>query len=147
MPIQAGIQVHGLKELASSLRALDRDLARELQQTNKAIAEEVAEVVRAKVPKKTGRAAGTVRARATAQRASLVGGGARAPYYPWLDFGGSVGRGHRPGIANSGSVKRQRIKRGRFILPTVDEHADVEEYVQVLNELLRRHGLAGGDHG
>ena len=37
----------------------------------------------------------------------MSGGGNKAPYYPWLDFGGSVGRRR--------SVRRPFLDKGRYI--------------------------------
>jgi hypothetical protein len=36
-----------------------------------------------------------------------VGGGSKAPYYPWLDFGGRVGRRH--------ATVRPFLEHGRYI--------------------------------
>jgi hypothetical protein len=39
-----------------------------------------------------------------------------APYEPWLDFGGRVGRNR--------SIKRDLVQGGRYLYPTIAEHAD-----------------------
>jgi len=62
---------------------------------------------RPRVAKRSGRAAGTVKARSTQTASRVVGGGNKAPYYPWLDFGGRVGRMR--------SVVRPFLKTGRYI--------------------------------
>ncbi len=42
---------------------------------------------------------------------------------PWLDFGGSVGRGHKPGVAWSGATRRDWMGRpvgeGRYVYPAI----------------------------
>lgn len=40
----------------------------------------------------------------------MAGGGSRAPYYPWLEFGGRVGRKE--------SVSRTFVPGGRYIWPS-----------------------------
>lgn len=135
MPIQPHLEVKGLKEFARKLRGIDRELARELQRTNKSVAQKVADEARPQVPVLTGRAQKSVKARASAQRSSVVGGGPNVPYYPWLEFGGRVGRGK--------SVSRQKVKAGRYIWPAVARHHDdhLDEYVKALNSLLDRSNL------
>jgi hypothetical protein len=66
-----------------------------------------------RVPARSGRARASVKARSTQSQSRVVGGGNKAPYYPWLDFGGRVGRG-RTG-PNTGSVHRTFIRNGRYI--------------------------------
>ena len=51
-------------------------------------------------------------------------------FYPWLDFGGSTGRGHRVGVPWTGSIKRALVKGGRYVYPTIEEaRADIEDQV------------------
>jgi hypothetical protein len=135
MPIQPHIEIRGLKQLARKLRGIDRDLARELQRTNKTIAEKVAAEARSQVPVRTGHAAGSVKARASAQRSSVVGGGPTVPYYPWLEFGGTI----RP---RGTPIVRPRAP-GRYILAAVrkEREVDVDTYVDALNDILRRADL------
>jgi hypothetical protein len=51
------------------------------------------------IPTLTGKSRASVKARSTQTAVRVVGGGPKAPQYPWLDFGGRVGRNrsvHRP---------------------------------------------------
>jgi hypothetical protein len=66
------------------------------------------------VPRRTGRAGGTIKAASTRTEARVSEGGARAPYMPWLDFGGRVGR--------KNSVKRPFLKEGRYIWKSFGAH-------------------------
>lgn len=102
-----GINVEGLKEFNRSLKALDSDLPKALRLALNDAADVIVSEAKPKIPSRSGRAKGTVKARSTRTAARVVGGGNRAPYYPWLDFGGSVGKRH--------SVKRPFLTNGRYI--------------------------------
>ena len=86
----------------------------------------VAVVARGRVPTGPaagGHAAGSVRATGS----QVVGGGSRFPYFPWLDFGGRVGRNN--------SVNRRFIRSGRYIWRSfADSRTRVEG---VMDESLR----------
>lgn len=47
-------------------------------------------------------------------------GGDDVPYYKWLDFGGTTGRGHKMG-KNKGAIKRKFLSDGRYLYPAVAE--------------------------
>lgn len=117
------IEVHGLREFRRNLRRMDRNLPKGLRTAGNKAAEVVVKHAKPKVPRRTGRAAGSVRAASTTSAARVAGGGARVPYYPWLDFGGAVGRNN--------SVKRPFYKTGRYIWKSFAEHK-----AQVQDELL-----------
>lgn len=127
-----GAKVVGLRELRSSMRRAEAGTQHAIQVRLKEVASLVASEAAGRVPVLTGAAAASVRALATTERAAVIGGGPKAPYFPWLDFGGSVGRGHSPGKADSGAIKRPWYGRGglgdgegRFIYPAVREMHDV----------------------
>ena len=127
----AAIEVRGLREVQSALRKVDKELPKQLRTEFKAIAEDVVTGIQQKVPRLTGHAAASVRPRASQRGAAVALGGNAAPYFPWLDFGGTTGKGHRPGVAGSGSVKRDWMGRpgnGRYVYPTIAEkRADIEQ--------------------
>lgn len=104
---------------------------KELGRAGKEAADVVARAARDKVPVVTGRARSSVRAVARSGGGAVAGGGAKVPYYGWLDFGGRVGRNN--------SVTRPVIQRGRFIYPALDEHHDevVDTYERLLRDVLR----------
>lgn len=129
------IKVEGLSRLNKSLRSLGKDAPKRLRLVGNEAAEIVVDDARPDVPTLTGRAARTVKAASTRTAAQVKAGGARAAYYPWLDFGGRVGVGR--------SVRRQFIKGGRYIFPAYTENKDVigEKLEQGLTDLIRDSGL------
>ena len=101
------IRISGLREFRQGLKQLDSDLPKALRLAFNDAADIVVTDARPRVPSRSGKAASTVKARSTQSAARVVGGGNKAPYYPWLDFGGRVGRRK--------SVKRPFLPKGRYI--------------------------------
>lgn len=101
------IKIDGLDQFRANLKVMDRELPKALRMAFNAAAEIVVNDARPRVPSKSGRARGSVKARSTQAYSRVSGGGNKAPYYPWLDFGGKVGRGK--------SVSRPFLKDGRYI--------------------------------
>lgn len=101
------VKVKGLAEFTRNLKLLDRDLPKAVRVAFNDAADVIVDDAKPRVPRRSGRAAGSIRARSTRTKARITGGGARAPYYPWLDFGGRVGRRK--------SVKRPVLADGRYI--------------------------------
>lgn len=113
------IHIQGLAEFRRELKAADRDAPKGIRIAGNNAAKIVVTTAKPRVPRLTGRAASTVRAASTQSAGRVSGGNKRAPYYPWLDFGGRVGRNN--------SVKRPFIKTGRYIWAAfVDEKPAVE---------------------
>lgn len=137
------VKVTGIRELQRALRQVSDEAPRELRDEFRKLAERIAGKVADRVPHVSGRAAGSVKPRATQRGASIAVGGQAAPYYPWLDFGGSVGRGHRPGISWSGAVKRMAQDGGRYLYPTLrDENESIRKDLdQVLGRLASKAGF------
>lgn len=119
------VRVTGVAQVASAFRRVDASLPGELKTEFRQVAEHVAGRARSKVPNITGAARGSIKTRATSRSAAIAFGGQAAPYMPWLDFGGSVGRGHRPGQYWSGSIKRDwrgvPNGSGRYVYPAIAE--------------------------
>lgn len=101
------IKIEGLDQFRANLKAMDRELPKALRLAFNAAAEIVVQDARPRVPSKSGRARASVKARSTQAYSRVAGGGNKAPYYPWLDFGGRVGRAK--------SVSRPFLKDGRYI--------------------------------
>lgn len=118
---QIEIRVDGLADLRRALRKVEQldDLA-VLRDGLKRAADIVAQDARSRVPTRTGRARGSIRATAGGNKAYVVGGKARVPYYGFLDFGSRTPRSGQPRSvgpwANSGSGP----DKGRFIYPALD---------------------------
>lgn len=116
-------------------------MAKEVGQAGKQAADIVAQAARSRVPEISGRARESVRAVVSKGGGGVRGGGAKAPYYGFLDFGNKKKRG--AGVGRKDSHPRQFIKKGRYIYPALDEHYDdvVDQYEKNVNDLLRRAGL------
>jgi hypothetical protein len=124
--VTAPIRVEGLAEFSRNLKKLNGDLPKALRIALNEAADIVVKGARPKVPRRSGRAAASVKARSTRTSSRVVGGSNRVPYYPWLDFGGRVGKGK--------SVRRPFLKEGRYIYASY--FANTDEYGKVLEEAL-----------
>jgi hypothetical protein len=110
------VEVRGIGKFNSGLRRIDRTLPGEMKKEFLELSDYVAGRIRSKVPRRTGRAAASVKPKATTRSAGIAFGGNAAPYYPWLDFGGRVGRNK--------SIVRPFIKEGRYVYPTLRQERD-----------------------
>lgn len=143
----AVVQVRGLKEVQKALKAIDKDLPKGLRTEFLVVARAVVGTAQRDVPRRTGAAASSIRPRASQTGAGIAFGGNAAPYFPWLDFGGSTGKGHRPGVKDSGSVKRDWLGNpageGRYVYPAIRAHEDdiVDAAGDVPVKLAKRNGL------
>lgn len=111
--MQPTIQVQGLKEFARALRRVDAAAAKQIRIVNNDAAGLVVDRARPKIPARTGRARASLRLRSTRTLVRVAAGGDRAPWYPWLDWGGRTGPGK--------SVRRPFIQEGRYLYPTLRE--------------------------
>lgn len=160
MPIK--LQMPGLKELTSALRNVAPEARRAFTADLKEIGKMVAADAQADMPRVTGRARRSVKVKIVTRKGfegvSIVEGGSVAPYAPWLDFGGSVGRGRkstarvtigggrvtvqRGGSKGSGSVKRPYIKDGRYLYPAYYRRYD--DMVAATLEAVKRAANSAG---
>lgn len=133
------IKVEGLRELNNGLRRMDKDLPKGLRLAGNAAANIVVDEAKPRVPVGPGaggHAKSSIKAASTRTAARVSAGGKRFPYYPWLDFGGSVGRNK--------SVKRPFLKSGRYIWKAFDDkRAEVQQTLQ--DELVKVAESAGLD--
>ncbi len=114
------IEVAGLREFQRSLRQMDADLPKQIRVVLNASGEIVIKYARPKIPSKSGAARASMKLRSSQREARLAAGGRRAPYYPWLDFGGAVGP--------NDSVTRPFITIGRYVYPTLKDHnAEIQD--------------------
>lgn len=109
------IRVEGLAEFNRALRQLDSDAPKQLRIVQNDSANLLIDKTRPKVPKRTGAARAAMKASSTRTSARIAVGGRKAPYFPWLDFGGKTGRNR--------SVDRPFFKKGRYVFVTLEEIA------------------------
>lgn len=109
---EVAVRIDGLSDFVRRLRKMDRDAARGLRVAMNQAAQIVVDEAVRHVPRRTGRAAASIRAQSTMTASRVKAGGARVPYYPWLDFGGKVGRDN--------TASRPFFKKGRYIYPAYD---------------------------
>ena len=131
------IRISGLREFRRDLRRLDKSLPKGLRLAGNEAADIVVKAAKPRVPHRSGRAAGSLKAASTATMARVQGGSKRVPYFAFLDFGGRVGRRH--------SVKRPFLKQGRYIWAAfADNRGKVQKTLRkALSELARGAGLGG----
>jgi hypothetical protein len=118
------IEVRGLREVSNAFRKVDREIPKGLRGAFLPIAQRVTAAIRVAVStdakNPTGRAAASVRPRASQRGAGVAFGGDAAPYFPWLDFGGRVGR--------RGLVVRPYLGYplgdGRYVYPAIEDQRE-----------------------
>lgn len=121
MTVGAGVYVSNLAEVRKYLRKIHPDLVPVLREDLKAaIIQNTLPAIMRKVPKKSGYAQFTIKARSGGNTLYVLAGGKSsvAPYFGWLDFGGTLkglGRGRNQ------TITRPIIKRGRYVYPGILE--------------------------
>jgi len=101
------IRIDGLAQFSRNLKKLDADLPKMLRLGLNDAVNVVLDYARPRVPSRSGKARRSLRASSTRTKARITAGGKRAPYYPWLDFGGK-GPNNRP-------AKRPFYTDGRYL--------------------------------
>jgi hypothetical protein len=115
------IRIDGLKEFQASLRAMDRDLPKQLRVIFNDAMGLIIDWASPRMPSRTGAARRSLKGRSGQRDAKIAMGGRRAAYTPWLDFGGE---GKRPGRP----AARPFIRKGRYIYAGLDaKHDEVTE--------------------
>lgn len=129
----AEIRVSGLKELQKSLKAIDA--GKELRPALNEVAQVVVNIARPRIPQRSGLARASLRAASTATAARVQAGGSRAPYYPWLDYGGKTGRGK--------SIARPFERHGRYIYPAYwSQQANIQKMLETrIAKVIEANGL------
>lgn len=137
----AGIGVVGLQEVRGSLAKLGTEWPAQLRRLNKTVADIVAQEARSLAPERTGALRRSITSRAEQKSASVKGGGARVPYFGFIDFGNRVHGGH--GVGRSDSQPRPFIKSGRIIYPALEAKrtAVLEAYEEGMAHLIDGAGL------
>lgn len=133
------VEVRGIRELSNAFRQVGNVLPHELKVALLGVAENVAVKARGRMKEPAGPAAMSIKPRASTRGASIAFGGTAAPYMPFLDFGGSVGHGHKPGVPWSGAVKRTWMGKpggdGRYVYPAIT--AAKPETIEAVDKAIR----------
>lgn len=129
------IKVKGLIEFQRALKEMEDDAQKQLRVVFNSVAESVAGGARRRVPSRRGKARGSVKVASSQREAVVKAGGARVPWYPWLDFGGRVGINK--------SVSRPFVTGGRYLYPAYDANrASIGPALEkALEQLVRDSGL------
>ncbi len=131
------VEVGGLSQLSRGLKALDAGAPKELRIALNDAAQLLVDRARPDVPAVTGAARRSMVARSTRTSARVAVGGKRAPWFPWLDFGGQGRVAGRP-------APREFLREGRYIYPTLRRiRPEIEQQLQEsISTVIRRAGLA-----
>lgn len=130
------ITVTGLREFQKSLRAMDAGLPKMIRIVLNDATGVVIDWARPRMPSRTGRARGSLKARSSQRAAVVALGGARAAWVPWLDFGGEGRVRGRP-------APREFIREGRYLYAGLRvKRAEVTDIMAAgLTQLARDAGL------
>lgn len=130
------IGIDGLAQLSRGLRAVDSEAPKELRIALNSAAQMLADETRPEVPSVSGAARRSIVARSTRTAARVGVGGKKAPYFPWLDFGGQGRIAGRP-------APREFIREGRYIYPTLRRiRPEIEAQLQdAISAVIRNAGL------
>jgi hypothetical protein len=128
VPIIDAVQIVGLREFRRSLREIGPAAPRALRIAGNQAADMVVTTARGKMPNRSGRARASVKAKSTQSAVKITSGGARAPYVPWLDYGGRVGPNR--------SVHRTFIADGRYVYPAY--HQEKAGFETLLRQALQQ---------
>ena len=119
----AAVQIDGLRQLQRQLKGSSKQIRKAFNAELQPIAAEIAAIVRAQMPEVSGAAKKSVRPTTLGGFVALRAGGAAAPYYPWLDFGGHLdARPYVDSLGRAGEFPAQDRpyhKEGRWIYPTI----------------------------
>lgn len=126
MAEQVKVIVEGLAEFNRGLRKLNSDLPKGLRIALNGCSDFLIAKTVPLIPRRSGAAARSLKARSTRTSVRIAVGGKRAPYYPWLDFGGKTGRRK--------SVERKFYKEGRYLYPTLRKNRD--EFTKIMESAL-----------
>lgn len=134
MPIEP-IKIEGLRDFQAALKRMDGESQKQLRLVLNDSADVVTSGARRMVASRSGKARGSIKSASSQREVRIKGGGAKAPYYPWLDFGGRVGR--------SNSIKRPFLKDGRYIYATFNARRSwfLERLEKGLSEMVRASGM------
>lgn len=135
MSVIEPIKITGLRDFQRALKTMDGESQKQLRVVLNEAATTVAKGASRRVPRRTGRAAASLRAMSSQREARVMGGSKKAPYYGWLDFGGRIGRDR--------ATRRPFVAGGRYMYPAFSANRDsIYKALQAsLSALARNAGL------
>lgn len=91
------------------------------------------------MPRKSGKAAGSVKAGVSGNNAYVQTGKKTVPYAAWLDFGGTL----KPVGGRKNTIQRPRIQGGRYLYPAIEamQPQTEREAAEAFDETARELGL------
>jgi hypothetical protein len=130
------IVITGLREFQRALKDVDAGLPRQIRLVLNEAGGLIVDYTRAHIEVRSGRAKGSIKLQSSQRAARVAIGGSRAPYTPWLDFGGEGRRRGRP-------PARPFIREGRYVYRGLRiHHNDITDLMtKGLTELARSAGL------
>lgn len=132
----ARIEVKGLREFQAALRQMDAGLPKQIRLVLNASGQLLVDYDQAHMPRKSGRAVASVKMRSSQREARVAIGGNKAPYVPWLDFGGK-------GKVHGRPPRRPYMSDGRYTYQGLKVHKqDITELMsRGLTELAQSAGV------
>ncbi len=140
-PVDVRIDPASLTAFRNALKGIDtgapKVLRKGLRQASKIITDEA----RTRMPRKTGKARSSLKPRASSDKASLEMGGAKAPYFGFLDYGNKVRA--MGGVGRGDSVPRDFKPKGRYVYPAIADKGDavIQHMDQLFEQLFEQFGL------
>lgn len=118
------VQIGGLTQLSRALKAVDKEAPKQLRLTFNEAAQLLIDRTKPTIPSVSGAARRSLVARSTRTSARVAVGGRKAPYFPWLDFGGQGRIKGRP-------APREFLREGRYVYPTLRKiRPEIEKALQ-----------------
>jgi len=107
MPDTTRVEVHGFPQLAAGSADLFRRIPATAEARFQSVADQVAAMVRGRVPHRSGELAGSVQTNPVEDGVGVsIGSGGAGAYAGWIEFGGTRGRPY--------------IGSGRYLFPTAE---------------------------
>lgn len=135
------IKIGGLRDFQKALKQMDGESQKQLRVVLNEAATTVGKGASRRVPRRTGRAADSLRAMSSQREARVMGGSKKVAYYGWLDFGGRIGRDK--------ATRRPFVQGGRYMYPAFSANRDsIYKALQAsLSALARNAGLEAQNDG
>lgn len=128
--IDVAVRIEGYSQFRRDLRAIDRDLDKDLRASlKKAVEREVLPAAKALTPVRTGKLRESLKARASGNRVAVD---SRLPYANVQHWGGNVGRGKATHVRGTLFASRAVDARQEKIVDVVGDG---------IEDLARRHGF------